>query len=157
MQKDNPVHFTPPADGSIRRATLADASVIYQFICDLENQTLDSALFLAVFERNLANPQIHYLIAVQADEPVGFVSCHIQYLLHHTGKVGEIQELYVHPNWRKQRIGQQLLNAVAQIGTEEELVNLEVTTNQKRVDTLRFYERESFLCTHYKLVKSVSF
>ena len=140
----------------IRAATQNDAPIIYAFLCTLEELTLDQTAFLSVFRRNLSDPDVYYLVAEQADDIVGFVSCHVQYLLHHCGKVGEIQELFVHPDVRNQRIGQQLVAALDTLAIQENFVHLEVTTNQKRIDTIRFYEREAFKRTHVKLVKPIS-
>ena len=138
---------------SVRPASLNDLQIVYEFLCDLEDVILDKALFEQVFQRNLTNPLVFYLIAEWANRAVGFVSCHVQYILHHTGKVGEIQELYVKPDHRNQRIGQALVTALDTLAHQEDFVNLEVTTNQKRTDTVRFYEREHFSRTHFKLVK----
>ncbi|MCK8491166.1 GNAT family N-acetyltransferase [Spirosoma sp. RP8] len=146
---------TPSTSLIIRSATQHDSTTVYQFLCELETETLNWPQFQMVFDLNLQNPLIHYLIAEAAGERVGFVSCHIQYLLHHTGKVGEIQELFVREDYRNQRIGHQLIAALYDIAIREKFVNLEVTTNQKRLDTIRFYERESFKRTHLKLVKAV--
>ncbi|WP_461089893.1 GNAT family N-acetyltransferase [Spirosoma gilvum] len=136
----------------IRPAILIDEPVIYQFICDLEETLLNQTIFHTLYQQNLANPAIFYLVAEQHRQVIGFVSCHVQFLLHHEGKVGEIQELYVHPNVRNQSIGQKLVAALKKIAIQEQFVNLEVTTNQKRTDTVRFYEREAFRRTHFKLV-----
>ncbi|GAB3018671.1 GNAT family N-acetyltransferase [Spirosoma pulveris] len=148
-----PGQSTFPNGLIIRPATQTDEATIYDFLCALEQVMLDRASFTAIFYRNTANPLVHYLVAEMQGEVVGFVSCHVQYLLHHTGKVGEIQELFVRPELRNQHIGQQLVAALTALATNENFVNLEVTTNQKRVDTIRFYERESFIRTHVKLVK----
>jgi (aminoalkyl)phosphonate N-acetyltransferase len=137
----------------IRSARHSDAAVVYGFLCDLEEASLDRGQFQAVFRQNLMNPMTHYLVAELAGVVVGFVSCHVQYLLHHTGKVGEIQELYVRPDCRNQQIGHQFMATLDALAVREGFVNLEVTTNQKRIDTVRFYEREHFSCTHLKLVK----
>lgn len=149
-----------PSSGSltIRSATVDDQDVVYEFLCELEDETLDRTGFNSCFDQNLANPMVHYLIAElpAPDGPVGFVSCHVQYLLHHTGKVGEIQELFVKPAYRSQQIGRQLVNALIALAYQEELVNLEVTTNQKRNDAIRFYEREEFIATHLKLVRIIN-
>lgn len=139
----------------IRLATWRDAPIVYAFLCTLEEQTLDQEAFLNVFRRNLANSDIYYLVAERSEEILGFISCHVQYLLHHCGKVGEIQELFVRPDVRNQRIGQQLIAALNTLAAEQDFVNLEVTTNQKRIDTVRFYEREGFTQTHRKLVKPI--
>ncbi|QKZ12455.1 GNAT family N-acetyltransferase [Spirosoma sp. KUDC1026] len=150
------MEHTPSGPLTIRPATSDDQDVVYAFLCDLEDETLNRPRFDACFACNLANPMVHYLIAELPDGPVGFVSCHIQYLLHHTGKVGEIQELFVKPAYRSQQIGRQLVNALVALARQEELVNLEVTTNQKRNDAIRFYERESFIATHQKLVRIIN-
>ncbi|GAB4031614.1 GNAT family N-acetyltransferase [Spirosoma jeollabukense] len=139
----------------IRAATTGDLPTIYDFLCILEDETLDLIAFRSVFLLNLANPLIHYLVAEQEGELVGFVSCHVQYLLHHGGKVGEIQELFVRSDVRNQQIGHKLVAALEALAHQEGFVNIEVTTNQKRIDTIRFYERENFKSTHLKLVKTL--
>jgi PhnO protein len=144
---------TLPTAVYVRDATEQDAPIIYDFICLLEDSTLDVNAFNAIFQHNLANPNVHYLVAERAGAVLGFVSCHVQYLLHHTGKVGEIQELFVRPELRSQGIGRQLVAALNELALLENFVNLEVTTNQKRLNTVRFYERELFIRTHVKLVK----
>ncbi|GAB3640858.1 aminoalkylphosphonate N-acetyltransferase [Spirosoma arcticum] len=131
--------------------------MVYGFLCDLEKTMLDRSCFRAIFRKNVTNPMIHYLVAERDERVVGFVSYHIQYLLHHTGKVGEIQELYIRPDLRNQRIGSQLIATLDALAHREDLVQLEVTTNQIRTDTVRFYEREHFSRTHVKLVKSCQF
>ena len=150
-----PTQSTFPNELTIRAATDNDAPIIYDFLCTLEETPLDQVAFNTVFHHNLTNPLIHYLVAEQLSEVVGFVSCHVQYLLHHCGKVGEIQELFVRPDVRNQRIGQQLVAALNALALKENFINLEVTTNQKRTDTIRFYERESFSRTHFKLVRPI--
>ena len=139
----------------IRRATENDASVVYEFICILEEIRLNQATFDSIFHQNLTNPFIHYLVAERTGDVVGFVSCHVQQLLHHGGRVGEIQELFVRPDVRNQHIGHQLIAALNALAVAEGFINLEVTTNQKRTNTVRFYERESFKQTHFKLVKPI--
>ncbi|ADB39222.1 GNAT family N-acetyltransferase [Spirosoma linguale] len=150
-----PTQSTFPSNLTIRPATQTDESAVYDFLCTLEETTLDRTSFSAIFHRNTVSPLVHYLVAEKQGEVVGFISCHVQYLLHHTGKVGEIQELFVRPEFRNQRIGQQLVATLTALAIEENFVNLEVTTNQKRADTIRFYEREAFIRTHVKLVKPI--
>lgn len=144
-----------PNTPSIRPAKWTDVLVVYAFLCELEEAPLDQTKFWAVFRRNLANPDVHYLVAEQVGSIVGFVSCHIQDLLHHNGKVAEIQELFVCPEHRNARVGGHLLDAVTALASREGCVNLEVTTNQRRTDAIRFYERAAFQRSHYKLVKPI--
>lgn len=140
----------------IRPAEGRDADIVYRFLCELENQRLDLTTFRAIFRLNLTNHAIHYLVAERADDIIGFISCHVQYLLHHVGKVGEIQELFVREDCRNQHIGQRLMDAVDHIARRQGFVNVEVATNRIRTQTHRFYEQIGFRATHYKFVKTYS-
>lgn len=137
----------------IRPAEPGDSDAVYRFLCELEAQTLDPTAFRAVFRRNLATNWIHYLVAESENQVIGFVSCHVQYLLHHVGKVGEIQELFVLEAHRNQYVGRRLVDALHALARRHGLVNLEVTANRNRTDTHCFYERLGFQPTHYKFVK----
>ena len=72
---------------SIRTAKKNDMLTIYEQICDLENKTLKMNDFRKTFNINVSNKNIIYLVAaVNKKEIVGFISCHIQNLLHHEKK-----------------------------------------------------------------------
>ena len=47
---------------------------IYSLICELEEASLDRSKLEAVYLRNLADPGIHYLIALENGEAAGFAS-----------------------------------------------------------------------------------
>ncbi|MFC5409683.1 GNAT family N-acetyltransferase [Larkinella bovis] len=137
----------------IRPADHQDVATLYRFICELEECQLNAVAFRAVFQKNLTDRRVHYLVAEVDGDVVGFISCHVQYLLHHTGKVGEIQELYVMPEYRNQQIGRQLVAALEELAEAHGFVNLEVTANQKRTNTHRFYQQLTFRPSHFKFVK----
>ena len=140
-------------EATIRPADYQDVGTLYRFICELEETQLNAVAFRAVFQRNLTDKRVHYLVAEVNEDIVGFISCHVQYLLHHTGKVGEIQELYVMPEYRNQQIGRQLVAAMEELAEAHGFVNLEVTANQKRTHTHRFYQQLTFQPSHFKFVK----
>lgn len=125
-------------------------------ICDLEHPRLNECEFNAVFQANLQNPDVHYLIAFNDDTPVGFDSLYIQRLLHHTGPVGEVQELYTSPDLRGQGIGKQLLAALRRIAARRKCKILEVTSNRRREAAHRFYVREGMQQSHFKFVEELS-
>lgn len=124
-------------------------------LCDLENEVLDRTAFAQVFQHNLSDPDIAYVVAEWDGKVVGIASCHVQSLLHHAARVGEVQEMYVDPALRSQGVGKKLLEELIRFAEGRGAVNLEVTSNQIRLDTHRFYEREGFRCTHYKLVRKL--
>lgn len=141
----------------IRPATFSDCDIIHQFLCDLEEEHLDPIRFRTIFRHNLNEPHHHYLVLESAGKLVGFVSCHVQSLLHHAGLVGEIQELYIANAYRNQRLGRKLVAYIESLAHNEGWINLEVTTNQKRIDTRRFYQQLGFQESHVKFVKPIKF
>ena len=50
---------------------------IYSLICELEEAPLDRTKLEAVYLRNLTDPGIHYLVALENGEAAGFASVHI--------------------------------------------------------------------------------
>lgn len=140
---------------SLRRATPPDVTLIYSFLCELEEETFDFDQFNAIYNRNLLNPNCHYFLAFDHDRCVGYASVHAQWLLHHCGKVGEIQEMFVIPDYRSKGIGQLLIQQLFEVAQQENFEILEVTANKKRLDTHRFYERQGLERTHFKFVKKM--
>lgn len=137
---------------SLRPACPSDLPFLYDCLCDLEEMTLNRAAFERIFLENVADPRVRYVLAEADSVPVGFLNCHVQGLLHHAGLVGEIQEMYVLPDWRSKGVGQQLVEQLVTMAYQEGWINLEVTSNRRRTRTHEFYERMGFVNTHVKLV-----
>ena len=125
----------------IRAAEEKDVQAVYHFICLLEETVFDSEAFKRIFNVNLYNKDIYYLLAEAEDgRPVGFISCHIQNLLHHGGKVAEIQELFVEQAYRSLGIGRELVNNLEGKLAADACLLVEVTAQNKRLHTHAFYE-----------------
>jgi PhnO protein len=137
----------------IRRATEQDCWVLYRMLCELEGQALEKNAFEEVFKINLANESIIYMIAEIDGRPIGMASCHMQWLLHHAGRVAEIQEMFVEPTFRSKGIGKDLVIELADFARAAGALHMEVTSNRIRLDTHRFYEKEGFVNTHFKLIR----
>lgn len=142
-------------DLTTRPATAPDVAIIYNFLCELEEETFDFDLFQQIFTRNLQNPDCHYFLAFDGSLCVGYASVHAQWLLHHCGKVGEIQEMFVIANYRSKGVGSLLVDQLKAVAERENFEILEVTANKKRLDTHRFYERQGLERTHFKFVKKL--
>ena len=134
----------------IRKATKLDETFIYNFIVELEGCELDKGNFSKIYEENLNNPQVEYYVCEEDDKVIGFVSIHIQQLLHHCSLIAEIQELFVARNARNSGVGKQLFQKAVKISKERECSQLEVCCNQKRVSSHRFYEAQGMTNHHYK-------
>jgi len=132
-----------------------DVTTIHRFISVLEEQDFDLAAFRGRYLHNLSNADNIYLVATTADNQIaGFISCHGQTLLHHAGKVFEIQEMFVDKLYRGKGIGKQLVMAVHNILANREYESFEVTTNNKRADARRFYAACGFTETHVKFTRA---
>lgn len=134
----------------IRKVEQQDLDFVYQSICELENEILDFEIFAAIFNENISNPNNLYLLAENENEGVGFISFHTQNLLHHCGLVGEIQEFFIHQNYRAKGIGRQLINQILQYADQNNLKSIEVTTNKRRVENVLIYENLGFNLSHNK-------
>lgn len=136
----------------IRFARASDFDTVYQFINELENEEFDKITQHQIYTANCTHQNHIYLIAIRNDFPIGFLSCHVQQLLHHGGAIGEIQELFVAADYRSSGAGKLLINELKRIAKERNILQLEVTSSFKREAAHRFYERETFDFTHKKFV-----
>ncbi|CAM3664674.1 GNAT family N-acetyltransferase [Flavobacterium chungbukense] len=134
----------------IRKIKNQDLDFIYKSICELENELLDFEVFKTIFIENISNPKNLYLIAENETEGLGFISFHIQNLLHHCGLVGEIQEFFIHQKYRGQDVGRILINEILNYSENNNLKSIEVTTNKKRVENVAIYENLGFSLSHNK-------
>ncbi len=137
----------------IRKATPHDLERVYQFIRALEEKEFDFASFQALYLKNLANEEYCYLVAEEKDSAIGFISLHTQLLLHHGGRTGEIQELFVEEAHRGKGIGQRLIAEVERIGRSLQLIEMEVTPHRNRKSTHQFYQKVKYNHSHLKFTK----
>lgn len=138
---------------TIRKAGPDDLDEVYRMICALSNETFDRQTFSRVFAHNLSNPDCFYYLATTEDRAIGFISLHIEQLLHHNGEVGEIQEFYIDPDYRGKGIGKLLMHEVNLQATTQGLKSLEVTSNKRRTENVAVYERLGFTLSHNKFTR----
>lgn len=137
---------------NIRTAKPDDFESVYLFVCELQGKKFDKATLKRLYLENLSQKDNFYLVALQNELLIGYISCHIQILLHHAGKVAEIQEMFVLPNYRNHGVGRQLIEEIKRLTKKEGVLQLEVTTRAIREKAIAFYKREAFEDSHKKLV-----
>lgn len=133
-----------------RKAESNDFEAVYQLINELEDKILPKEKQQAIFEKNSKHPQIIYLVAEDQDAVVGFMGTHIQDLLHHGGKVAEIQEFIMNKSYRSTGLGSLFLKELFQRLNELEIYEVEVTSNKLRERAHQFYIKENFKDSHKK-------
>jgi len=136
----------------IRNAANSDLSAIYDLICNLEQSTFPKSNFEEIFDLNNSNNNIGYFVAHTDGRVVAFGSVYINELLHHCGKVGEIQELVVSPENRGKKVGSSLINEMIRWAQKQGATQVEVTCNLARKDAHEFYQSLGFVHTHKKFV-----
>ena len=137
---------------AIRRARLKDFQTVYDFINELEDTVYNYDRQKEIYKANLSNKDNVHLVALDKEDIVGYLSCHVQLLLHHNGRVAEIQEMFVHREKRGGGIGKLLVDQLKLILQKQNVVQLEAASNNQRVSTHTFYQREGFIASHKKFV-----
>lgn len=140
---------------TIRNANLADLGDVYHLVCDLEGETLNPQIFAQTYSESLKEKNVHYFVACDGDRIVGFLSMHIQRILHHERQTCELQELNVLPDYRSQGIGTMLMNHAESLARELGLEEIELTTRLYRTRAQEFYKRLGYSTTHFKFVKKI--
>lgn len=137
-----------------RKVQIQDLDFVYKSICELENEFFDFETFKNIFIENISNPDYLYLIAESEKESLGFITFHIQNLLHHCGLVGEIQEFFIAKNHRLKGIGRKLVDEIIRYSEQNNIKSIEVATNKKRVENVLIYENLGFTLSHNKFTIS---
>jgi GNAT superfamily N-acetyltransferase len=87
-------------------------------------------------------------VADCAGKVVGFLGVSWQQAVRIPGRYGLIQELWVHPGWRSQAIGAELLRALADTARADGIVRVEVGLPSERFPSVEatkaFYEANGF-------------
>jgi len=141
---------------NIREARESDVISVLELMNDLEETVLNQTAFNTIFLENINDPRIHYIVAIEDGELVGFASLHIQKLLHHVSNIGEIQEIIVSEKYRSRGIGKYLLDELKAIAKANECSQIEVCCNIKREKSHRFYMNNKMNKTHYKFTALIS-
>jgi PhnO protein len=139
---------------TIRPAKNHDARKIFNFICELEEHLFDQQEFEINYRICLSDNNNIYLVAADKENTaIGYISCHGQILLHEGGMAYEIQELFVEKPYRNKGVGKMLLRGLEEYLNKRDHRLLEVATNKKRSETIKFYLNNSFQDTHLKFTR----
>lgn len=139
----------------ITNATQDHLDKVYDLMCELEEDELDKNAFRDIYYANLEKENIYYLIAVENGKVIGFISVHIQGLLHHASNIAEIQELIVTARSQKSGIGRMLFEKAKELAKSNNCYQLEVCCNQKRKDSHAFYQKQGMDKSHYKFTAKI--
>lgn len=113
------------------------------------------------FENNLADNYIKAFKNIQSDsnqeltivelngEKVAtFQLTYIQYLTHQGGLRAQVEAVRTNSNYRGQGIGKKVFNYIIEKATAKGCNLLQLTSDKKRPEAIRFYEAIGFVATH---------
>ena len=139
----------------IRLAVSADQPEIYSLICALAETSFPQEMFAWGFYTMLSSASHLLLVAEEEGQIVGLLHLRMEFQLHHCGTVAEIMELIVSREVRSKGIGAALLKAAREQAIQHHCIQFEVTSNQKRKQAHRFYQREGLEQTHIKMTEAL--
>ncbi len=142
-------------DYKIRNCTSEDLHSVHEMITALEGENPGIEEFTEVFSTNLNDKNIFYIVAESDDKVIGFASIHIQLILHHTGKVAELMEMFVEPEYRNAGIGEAMFWHLKDTAESCGCRFFEISANIVRNKTKTFLENLGVQLTHYKFTERI--
>jgi len=139
----------------IRPARREDLAAILALYADLETdgQVLDLPAAESIFARMQQYPNYAVYVAVAEGQIVGSFELLIMDNLAHVGAPsGIVEDVVVHPAWRGQGIGKQMMAFALQQCRQAGCYKLALSSNRKREAAHRFYEALGFEKHGYSFV-----
>lgn len=139
----------------IRPARREDLAAILALYADLETdgQVLDLPAAESIFARMQQYPNYTVYVAVAEGQIVGSFELLIMDNLAHVGAPsGIVEDVVVHPAWRGQGIGKQMMAFALQQCRQAGCYKLALSSNRKREAAHRFYEALGFEKHGYSFV-----
>lgn len=141
---------------SFRQATQTDLPVIIQLLADdplgqLREQPSDPLppSYYQAFEVIDQDPNQELMVVVEAEEIIGtFQMTFIQYLNYQGSSRSMIESVRVRKDKRGQKIGEKIILWAIDRSKSKGVKMLQLTSDKKRPDAIRFYERHGFVASH---------
>ncbi len=138
----------------IRHATSSDAPTVKNLLIQLgyPQLTVDQTN-----QKISTYSQENYaLLVIEVDgEVAGFISLHVFDMFHSAGKIGRISAFCVDEKIRGRGLGKQLLKAAEDFLISNGCNKLEVTSNERRIRTHKFYADCGYIEDSRRFVKYI--
>lgn len=134
----------------IRKCKETDILEVYNLICELKDKTLDYSNFEIAFKSKLMNDKNYYIVGIENNKIIGFLSLNIDYQLQYASKVALIEEFIVSSEYRSKGYGKELLNKAINEAKNNKCYIIELTSGFSREKAHKFYENNGFKRISYK-------
>ncbi|MFI2225379.1 GNAT family N-acetyltransferase [Streptomyces fradiae] len=142
------------SDLAIRRATTSDVPAIVALLADdplgaQRESPDDLAPYLSAFERVVADPHQHLVVAVREGKVVGTLHLTVIPGLSRRGATRSlIEAVRVHADARGTGLGTVLVKWAIEESRRQNCALVQLTSDVSRTDAHRFYERLGFTASH---------
>ncbi|AOT59915.1 MULTISPECIES: GNAT family N-acetyltransferase [Streptomyces] len=142
------------SDLAIRRATTSDVPAIVALLADdplgaQRESPDDLAPYLSAFERVVADPHQHLVVAVREGKVVGTLHLTVIPGLSRRGATRSlIEAVRVHADARGTGLGTVLVEWAIEESRRQNCALVQLTSDVSRTDAHRFYERLGFTASH---------
>ena len=136
-------------DAQVRPAGLSDAAtlarMLHEFNTEFDTETDSEPVLATRFARILTHDSVLALLSSDGRQDTGFALITLRPAIWFDGPVATLDELYVVPDRRDQRIGTALLTRACGLLRERGCPEMHINVDEVDVDTRRFYERHGFV------------
>ena len=107
------------------------------------------APYLEAFDAITADPNSTLYVARLGERVVGTFQLNVlRHLAHRGGRVAQIESVHVASDFRRRGIGEAMMRFASDEARRRGCHRVQLTSNNRRVDAHRFYERLGFVPSH---------
>lgn len=139
----------------LRPATTDDAAAIAELLTQLGYPTLVDAARARLADLIRRGPPDRVIVADQDGKVVAVMTLHLTPELHRARPIGRVTALVVDESVRGSGVGAEMMEEAERILREDGAGLLELTSNMRRVDAHRFYERLGYQKTSFRFAKEL--
>ena len=140
----------------IRKATREEVPAIIAMLADdpLGSKRENYAdplpeVYYEAYERINADPNQELMVVMDGEEVIGtFQMTYIPYLSYQGGIRAQIETVRIHASRRGQGLGEKVFRWAIERAKQKGTHLIQLTSDKKRPDAIRFYEKLGFVATH---------
>jgi GNAT superfamily N-acetyltransferase len=107
------------------------------------------AQYLAAFDEIDADPRSAIYVAASTERALGtFQITFLRHLTHGGSKIGQVEAVHVASDYRGRGIGEAMMRFAIDLARRGGCGRMQLTSNKRRTDAHRFYERLGFAASH---------
>ena len=140
---------------TIRLAVPADLPVITTLLTQLGYPASEAEMAVRLAEMTRIGPPDRVMVCEVNGTVAGVMTLHLTPELHRAKRVGRVTVLVVDERVRNQRVGAAMMAEAERILRNDGAGLLEVTSNMRRTDAHRFYEKLGYQKTSFRFAKEL--